>query len=283
MERSRAAFFQHVSSSLGNIWLVNKAPHLGNGQQVQKKEVWCGGENGRSCGTKWVNREGSIEVQNQEPHYAESPSCLFVSISSSKLQKHFHSSDSAELHLINDESCYKYMHVVPGEMRPHRRSWIECVEFPNLFPSNEPKDDLYSCSSSFISPRRSLHFTWLCPWSSSYVMNDRAIRSTFQCSDTLLPLRRRWRKNCFTVRSDGDPDKDRADMESEALQQITTTRISSWNNVLLLHSLHELIILRKNMKKSKEGGSGALGVMGLEGIRVSLLCWAFIERLMDAL
>lgn len=57
------------------------------------------------------------------------------------------------------------------------------------------------------------------------MMDDRAIRSTFQSGETLPPLRQRWRKKYFTKRPRGQPEKDEAAQESVKQQQTTTDRI----------------------------------------------------------
>lgn len=69
------------------------------------------------------------------------------------------------------------------------------------------------------------------------MMNDGAIRSTFQCSETQPPLRQRRRKKCFTAMPKGHPDKDDADTEC-ATQKITTDRqqyISLGDHLSLRH------------------------------------------------
>lgn len=85
----------------------------------------------------------------------------------------------------------------------------------------------------------------------------------------------------------GHPDKDDADTEC-ATQKITTDRqqyISLSDRLSLgLESIFKTSLSWEEYEDVRGGGLGVcFGVMGLEGIGVSLLCWAFIEHLINAL
>lgn len=175
------------------------SPHLENVGRCKGKRSGMVGNKG---GSTWVNTTGSSGVQTQETFGKVSLSfCLSTlsfSVSSSICQtllkwlwsprvttpplpllpfltctlKLFNYSDTVLYRVVwqmMSVSAYKCVRacvietIVLGELYPQRHSWTECVEFQNPSPPAMSTKMICTHAASFISPRRSLHFTPLCP------------------------------------------------------------------------------------------------------------------------
>lgn len=251
---------------LGNIFLVNKGLHLGNAQWSWRKEVWPGGESGRSYDN--LGKHGGV--------IPGSSALLLFCVLFVNYLWNWSPEEPRSPPPSPDLAFMPFNLTCAAAAAIFFPRWeVSLVTTHGILkaPCYERADDLHPCGRGIISPREvftvprelKLHDEWRGNQIDFLLLQDTAVLETVIWGGT--------------EQKTGTETGERGEAKANA----TGCWEEGFTFIAKLWFCVQSPTLNRNMKRCEYFQEGGVGVTGLEGMGMSPLRRAFIEDLMDAL